>query len=178
MDSDGRAVQHEPDSAGASRAHRARRAARSAQYTASGVIGSSVMRTPTASSIALAIAGDTAKVPVSPTPLAPKGPLCWVASTTSRLDPIRHVPDARDLVFGEGWITQLPLGEIHAFEQREAELHDGCAGQLRLDDAWVDRCASIGDIDQAQDADPSGLGIDLDFSAGAADHPVRRRILA
>src|SRR5206468_4237290 len=39
--------------------------------TASGVSGSEVRRTPTASCIALAIAGETPKVPVSPTPLAP-----------------------------------------------------------------------------------------------------------
>src|SRR5262249_8073872 len=57
--------------------------ARSARYTASGVSGSSVSRTPTASSIALAIAGDTPKVALSPTPLAPNGPECWIASTVS-----------------------------------------------------------------------------------------------
>src|SRR5581483_8087948 len=57
--------------------------ARSARSTASAVIGSSVMRTPTASSMALAMAGDTPKVPDSPSPLAPNGPLCCSASTSS-----------------------------------------------------------------------------------------------
>src|SRR6185295_13030347 len=47
--------------------------------TASAVIGSEVSRTPTASWIALAMAGETPKVAVSPTPLAPNGPLCWTA---------------------------------------------------------------------------------------------------
>src|SRR5258707_15802099 len=45
-----------------------------ARKTFSGVIGKSRMRTPTASSIALAIAGATVNAPVSPTPFAPKGP--------------------------------------------------------------------------------------------------------
>src|SRR5262249_58033347 len=57
--------------------------ARSARKTASGLSGSSVRRTPTASSMALAIAGDTQKVATSPTPLPPNGPLCWKVSTTS-----------------------------------------------------------------------------------------------
>src|SRR5262245_35374109 len=57
--------------------------ARSARNTASGVSGSSVSRTPTASSMALAIAGDTQKVETSPTPLAPYGPLSWTVSTVS-----------------------------------------------------------------------------------------------
>src|SRR2546426_819944 len=47
---------------------------RSARNTASGLSGSSLSRTPQASSMALAIAGDTQKVAVSPTPLAPNGP--------------------------------------------------------------------------------------------------------
>src|SRR5215831_8151056 len=55
----------------------------SARSTRSAVIGSSVSRTPMASSIALAIAGDTPKVAVSPTPLAPKGPDSCSASTNS-----------------------------------------------------------------------------------------------
>ncbi len=49
---------------------------RSARNTASAVSGSSVRRTPTASSMALAIAGDRHSVAVSPAPLAPNGPLC------------------------------------------------------------------------------------------------------
>ncbi len=52
--------------------------ARSARNTASAVSGSSVRRTPTASSMALAIAGDTPKVAVSPTPLAPNGPFALI----------------------------------------------------------------------------------------------------
>jgi len=48
----------------------------SARNTNSGVSGNSVRRTPTASSMAFAIAGDTANVADSPAPLAPKGPLC------------------------------------------------------------------------------------------------------
>src|SRR5262245_13262654 len=45
--------------------------ARSARKMASGLSGSSIRRTPQASSMALAMAGDTQKVAVSPTPLAP-----------------------------------------------------------------------------------------------------------
>src|SRR5215471_6378053 len=57
--------------------------ARSARNTASALSGSDVRRTPQASSMALAIAGDTQNVAVSPTPLAPNGPFdCW-ASTVS-----------------------------------------------------------------------------------------------
>src|SRR5690349_12538894 len=47
---------------------------RNARNTASGVSGNSVSRTPTASSSALAIAGETQKVETSPTPLPPNGP--------------------------------------------------------------------------------------------------------
>src|SRR5580704_14914748 len=56
---------------------------RNARNTASAVIGSSVMRIPTASWMALAIAGDTPKVPDSPSPLAPNGPECCSASTNT-----------------------------------------------------------------------------------------------
>src|SRR5678815_1499859 len=55
----------------------------SAMKTASGFIGNSVRRTPTASWMALAIAGETPKVAVSPTPLPPKGPLRCSATTAS-----------------------------------------------------------------------------------------------
>src|SRR2546423_362012 len=55
----------------------------SAWNTASGFIGSSVRRTPIASWIALATAGETPKVAVSPTPLAPKGPVRCSATTAS-----------------------------------------------------------------------------------------------
>jgi ribonuclease Y len=52
----------------------ARRAARIARYTRSGVRGSAVIRTPTASRTALATAAEMGIVLASPTPLAPKGP--------------------------------------------------------------------------------------------------------
>src|SRR5215469_2766402 len=58
-------------------------AARSARRIVSGRKGSEVRRTPTASSMALAMAGETPKVALSPTPLAPKGPLCSVDPTAS-----------------------------------------------------------------------------------------------
>src|SRR5262245_37125796 len=57
--------------------------ARIARNTDSALSGSSVTRTPQASSIALAIAGDTQNVAVSPTPLAPNGPFDWLAATVS-----------------------------------------------------------------------------------------------
>src|SRR6202008_3484649 len=53
--------------------------ARKARSTASAVIGREVMRTPTASWMALAMAGETPKVPDSPSPLAPNGPECCSA---------------------------------------------------------------------------------------------------
>src|SRR5207244_9692102 len=49
----------------------------------SGLSGSTASLTPTASWSALAMAGDTPKVPVSPTPLAPKGPERCSALTAS-----------------------------------------------------------------------------------------------
>src|SRR5579871_916705 len=58
-------------------------AARSAFSTASGLMGSSVRRMPTASSMALAMAGETPNVEDSPIPLAPNGPVSWVAVTNS-----------------------------------------------------------------------------------------------
>src|SRR5437868_934138 len=58
-------------------------AARSARNRVSGLMGSSVRRMPTASWIALAMAGETPKVEVSPTPLAPNGPVSCVAVTNS-----------------------------------------------------------------------------------------------
>src|SRR5262249_10384263 len=56
---------------------------RKARNTASALSGNSVSRTPQASSMALAIAGDTQKVAVSPTPLAPNGPFDCAASTAA-----------------------------------------------------------------------------------------------
>src|SRR5882672_10528415 len=56
---------------------------RIAWNTASGFIGSSVSRTPIASWIAFATAGDTPKVAVSPTPFAPNGPVRCSATTAS-----------------------------------------------------------------------------------------------
>src|SRR5512143_1697374 len=52
-----------------------------ARRTFSGVIGNSRMRMPAASWMALAIADETVSVPVSPTPLAPKGPISCGTST-------------------------------------------------------------------------------------------------
>ena len=49
---------------------------RRARSTASGLSGNSISRTPTASSIAFATAGDTHIVADSPAPLAPNGALC------------------------------------------------------------------------------------------------------
>ena len=92
------------------------------------------------------------------------------------LEPLRQVADAGDLVFGEGRIAQLAVGEFHLLVEGEAELHDRGAGQLGLDDARVYRGAGIGDTDQAQHPDMAGFGVDLDLGAGAADHPERRRV--
>ena len=48
----------------------------------------------------------------------------------------RQVEEAGDLVLGERGVAQLALGvELHLLRQREAELHDRRAGELRLDDA-------------------------------------------
>src|SRR5258708_2401965 len=58
-------------------------AARKARSRVSGLMGSSVRRMPTASWIALAIAGETPKVEDSPTPLAPNGPDSCAAVTRS-----------------------------------------------------------------------------------------------
>src|SRR5579864_440652 len=58
-------------------------AARSARKIASGRRGNEVNLTPTASSMALAMAGDTPKVALSPTPLAPNGPPCSTDATAS-----------------------------------------------------------------------------------------------
>src|SRR5258708_36575437 len=58
-------------------------AARNARNRVSGLMGSSVRRMPTASWIALAMAGETPKVEVSPTPLAPNGPASFAAATNS-----------------------------------------------------------------------------------------------
>ena len=49
---------------------------RKARKTASGVSGNSVSRTPTASSMAFAIAGERQRVADLPAPFAPNGPLC------------------------------------------------------------------------------------------------------
>src|SRR6516165_4334135 len=78
------AVEGEADRAGHSSSPSGALAlARRARNTASALSGSAVRRTPQASSMALAIAGDTQNVAVSPTPLAPNGPFdCW-ASTAS-----------------------------------------------------------------------------------------------
>src|SRR2546423_6475950 len=78
------AVEGEADRAGhASSSSGALALARRARNTASGVSGSAVRRTPQASSMALAIAGDTQNVAVSPTPFAPNGPIDRYESTTS-----------------------------------------------------------------------------------------------
>src|ERR1700689_3300187 len=57
--------------------------AREARTTASAVIGREGIRTPTASWMAWAIAGETPKVPDSTSPLAPNGPECCSASTNT-----------------------------------------------------------------------------------------------
>src|SRR5215813_15269259 len=81
---DRRAVESELDRAGHhSSASGLLSLARSARNTASALSGNSVSRTPQASSMALAIAGDTQKVAVSPTPLAPNGPFDCAASTAA-----------------------------------------------------------------------------------------------
>src|SRR5262245_6604061 len=58
---------------------------RIARSTRSGVSGRSVTTTPMASYRALAIAGDGLKIPVSPTPFAPYGPLLCGTSTMAAL---------------------------------------------------------------------------------------------
>src|SRR4029450_3677667 len=78
------AVEGEADGAGhASSSSGVFALARSARKTASGVSGRSVRRTPQASSMALAIAGETQQVAGSPTPRAPSGPLDKYDSTAS-----------------------------------------------------------------------------------------------
>src|SRR5262245_2895588 len=82
--SDRRAVEVEADGAGG--AHYSSSSglplfARNARSTVSGLSGRSTRRTSTASSMALAMAGDTQKVATSPTPLAPNGPFDWKVST-------------------------------------------------------------------------------------------------
>ena len=59
---------------GAQVAASAVRATRIARYTRSGVMGSSVIRTPVASFTAFATAAEIGIVPASPSPFAPKGP--------------------------------------------------------------------------------------------------------
>ena len=98
-----------------------------ARSTASGFNGSSVRRTPIASSIALAIAGETAKVPDSPTPLAPNGPSAVRRRHQFRLQR-RDIVDAGDFVVGERGIGDLAAVEFHLLVQGEADLHDGSAG--------------------------------------------------
>src|SRR5438132_10684416 len=63
--------------------------------TRSGVIGIWVMRTPTASLMALAIAAATGTTGGSPTPLAPKGPSSEGTSTRSGVMVGTSLPSGR-----------------------------------------------------------------------------------
>ena len=82
-----------------------------------------VMRTPTASWMALAIAGETPNVPDSPSPLAPNGPV-FCSAVDQFVVHRRDIANAGDLVVGERGIGDLAAVELHVFGQREAELHD------------------------------------------------------
>src|SRR4029077_14432454 len=85
-EADRAAVQREANIAGLARSTSSigrPSAARNARNRVSALMGSSVRRMPTASWIALAMAGETPKVEVSPTPLAPNGPVSCVAVTNS-----------------------------------------------------------------------------------------------
>src|SRR5919197_3050474 len=76
----------------------------SASTTRSGVIGSRVRRTPSASRTALPIAGAVARIPVSPTPLAPNGP-SRCGDSTSTIVARRGV----SLSEGTWYVSRLPL---------------------------------------------------------------------
>ena len=83
---------------------------------------------------------------------------------------------AGDFVVRQRRVGDLAGLEFHLLEQRVADVHDGCAGELRLGDARIDQRAAIGDRDQLGNPHAAGLAVDLDLDAGAADHPIRRDI--
>ncbi len=84
--------------------------------------------------------------------------------------------DAGDLIVGERSIGHLAAVEVHLLEQREAELHQRGAGNLRLHDLRIDRIAAVDHVDQSHDAQLAGLGVHLDLGAGAGGHPEWRRV--
>ena len=89
----------------------------------------------------------------------------------------RNIANTRDLVIGERRVGALAGVEIHALEQREAQLHHRRTGNLRLDNRRIHRPTDIDQVDQARDLELAGFGIDFDFGASGADHPERRRIV-
>jgi hypothetical protein len=101
-----------------------------ARSTASGVSGSSVTRTPIASWTALAIAGDTPKVPDSPRPLAPNGPFVCSAATQFNFDGRNIVEAGRQSIrsrqaehmLGQETQDQIRRNRRHLVEPRFAEL--------------------------------------------------------
>ena len=91
---------------------------------------------------------------------------------------IRHIVEARDLVIGKRSVRDLAAIDVHFLEHREANVHQCSAGNLRLYRFWIDRLTAIHDIDQLEDFDMSGFGVDLNLGATAGNQPERRDIRA
>ena len=132
--------------------------------TFSGVIGSKSTRTPTASKMALAIAGIGELAVISPTPLAPNGPSSRRALEDDILE-VRQVARARHQIFVEVDRPMRAVGIIGLgrLVERMAHAHPGAADDLLLDHPRIERAADLVGALQRQHRDLAGLGVDLDL---------------
>ena len=130
------------------------------------------MRTPTASSIALATAGETVSVPVSPTPFGAERTGLVGHLDDDRLKRLRQILERSDLIIEQRAVDQLAFVENHLFEERQAQMGDRRAEQLLLAVLRIDRRAGIADAKELKNFDLAGFGIDLDFRRGRRGKPI------
>ena len=126
------------------------------------MIGSSVMRTPTASAIALAIAGGIASRPISPRPFAPNGPLGSYESANATCI-FGIIAGAGNRVVLELGSVGVPLYQSKYSTMREADalrdraLHLAFGGGGMNDGAAIDRSGDLQHLHFAR------VAVDLDF---------------
>src|SRR5215467_3537174 len=73
----------------------------------------------------------------------------------------RQVEETRDLVISKRRVGNLAGLELHLLGGGETELHDRRARQLGFDNSWIDAASDVGDVDHFENADVTGLGVDL-----------------
>ena len=132
------------------------------------------MRTPTASKIALAIAGATGISALSPMPLAPNGPFrCGISMAIGSMTS-GHVAQRRQDVIDQIGIDQLAVIVSDLFKHRLADAGDRRAGELL---ATAERVEGLADVHGGSILDQlelAGVDVDFDFRRSGGKKPKRR----